>query len=63
MEKGMVRHWNELSKEILNTLEVFKVRLDRTLGTVIWRNMSLHMARELELHGLYSCFQLVSMIL
>lgn len=59
MEKGMVRHWNELSKEILNTLEVFKVRLDRTLGTLIWRNVSAHgkgIGTTWPLQSLPTCF-------
>ena len=49
-----VRHWHRLPREAVDapSLEVFKARLDGTLGSLIYWVATPHMAGELELSGL-----------
>ena len=49
-----VRHWNRLPREAVDapSLEVFKARLDGTLGNLVWWRVSLPMAGGLELDDL-----------
>ena len=41
----MVKHWNRLSKEVVDapSLEAFKARLDVALGSLVWWLAALHM--------------------
>jgi len=46
--------WNRLRRDVVDapSLEVFKVRLDGTLSSLIWWLATLPMAEELELYDL-----------
>ena len=46
----MVRPWHRLPREAVDALalEVFKVRLDRALGNLVWPKVSLPMAAGLD---------------
>jgi len=50
----VVRPWHRLPREAVAapSLEVFKVRLDEALSTLVWWNLSLIMAGVLELYDL-----------
>ena len=50
----MVRHGNRSPREVVDapSLEVFKARLDGALGNLVWWEVSLPMAGELELSDL-----------
>jgi len=55
-----VRHWNRLTKGVVDapsSLELFKARLDESLGNLVKLEASLRMARGLELDGHYGTFQ------
>jgi len=47
----VVTHWNRLPKEAVDvpSLEAFKARLDVTLGSLVWRLATLHIAGGLKL--------------
>ena len=47
----VVMHWNRLPKEVVDatSLEVFKARLDVTLGSLVCRLVTLHIAGGLKL--------------
>ena len=55
----MVRHWHRLPNEVANalSLEAFKARLDGALSNLVYREVSLPIARELDLHDLKGPFQ------
>ena len=53
----VVRQWNRLPSEVVDTSEVFKVRLDGTLSSLVWREVSLPIAGALELDDLKDPFQ------
>ena len=50
----VVRHWNRLPSEVVNALsvEAFEARLDGALSNLVWREVSLPVAGELELDDL-----------
>ena len=50
----VVSHWNRLLKEVVNAspLAVFKARLDRALGDIVQREVSLPIEGGLELDDL-----------
>ena len=50
----VVRAWHRLPREAVDnpSLEVPKARLDGALGSLSWWEVSLHMAKGLELDGL-----------
>ena len=47
----MVRHWHRLSREAVDvpSLKSYRARLDGALGSLVWWEVSLLMARRLEL--------------
>jgi len=55
----VVTHWNRLPKEAVDapSLEAFKARLDVTLGSLVWRLATLHIAGGLKLDDHYGPFQ------
>jgi len=55
----VVRHWNRLPRETVNasSLEAFKARFDGALSNLVWREVSLPIAGELELDYLKGPFQ------
>jgi len=55
----VVRHWNRLPKEVGDapSLEAFKARLDVTLGSLVWRLVTLHIAGGLKVDDCYGPFQ------
>ena len=55
----VVRHWHRLPNEVANalSLEAFKARLDGALSNLVYREVSLPIARELDLHDLKGPFQ------
>ena len=52
-------HWNRLPKEVVDapTPDAFKVRLNATLGNLVWQLASLHMAGGLKLDDHCGPFQ------
>lgn len=50
----VVRHWHRLPREAVGapSLEVFKARLDRALGNLVWWQGCLPVAGGLELNVL-----------
>jgi len=50
----VVKHWNGLPREAVEapSLETFKARLDGALSSLVWWEVSLPLARGLELDGL-----------
>lgn len=51
----VVRYWTRLPREVVvdsSSLEVFMARLNETLSNVVWWEMCMPMARELELDDL-----------
>ena len=46
----VVRQWNRLPSEVVNvpSLEAFKARLNEALSNLVWREVSLPIAGELE---------------
>jgi len=50
----VVKHWYRFAREVVDapSLETFKVRLDRALSSLIWLEMSLLIARGLDLDDL-----------
>ena len=50
----VVRHWNGLSSEVVDAPSqgAFKARLDGALSNLVWREVSLPVAGELELDDL-----------
>ena len=53
----MVRHWNRLSREVVDTPILFKARLDGVFSNLVYWEESLPMAIRFELNGLKSPFQ------
>lgn len=49
--RSVVKHRNRLPREAVHvlSLEMFRIRLDGTLGSLIWWKSSLSMAGRLEL--------------
>ena len=48
---SVVRHWHRLSREAVDvpSLKSYRARLDGALGSLVWWEVSLLMARRLEL--------------
>ena len=55
----VLKHWNRLPKEVVGapSLDAFEARLDVTLGILVWRLATLHIAGCLKLDDHYGCFQ------
>ena len=54
-----VRLWNRLPRQVVNapSLKAFKARLCGVLSSLVWWEVSLPIAGELELHDLEGLFQ------